>query len=454
FVDKVRVSTRLATGLSAESSYGTFVRFHNSCELSGIFAADRAPEQQQQQQQQQQHPTPAMQQGLAPALAPTMQQGPDEAAPARYARNHDNVSRFVEEVRAVRQDSAQRQVEAQGQRQVLNNSQALLDAAMHVYERQQRHTAAAAAAAAEARRQVSKDPAAPRRRVTMFGMFCAPTVASVSPSTSHAADLPALPTAPESEAVDGASRKSQVRRSQSLPRIDSSAQQPAFALADGRWTQEDLHVSWHRRGDQRQAAAPQQPERASYPLQTHGAVRAPAPAPAPIRTQGMSHEPAPSAAPRTRSGFLAGMLGILSSGGRATGRAPSPLPLPPPPRLPPPSVALSVPAQSLSDEICAGITRSAQDATLSSTGRRMYSEVLLSLRDPDDPADPADPADQAQQNTRPTVRFEQRPAPQPQPPARTSSVAMDAITAAKRRAAAADAPSRGMAQSTPHSRAM
>ncbi|KAJ2506997.1 hypothetical protein IWW47_001311 [Coemansia sp. RSA 2052] len=168
----------------------------------------------------------------------------------------------------------------------------------------------------------------------------------------------------------------------------------------------------------------------------------------------MSHEPAPSAAPRTRSGFLAGMLGILSSGGRATGRAPSPLPLPPQPRLPPPSVALSVPAQSLSDEICAGITRSAQDATLSSTGRRMYSEVLLSLRDPDDPADPADPADQAQQNTRPTVRFEQRPAPQPQPPARTSSVAMDAITAAKRRAAAADAPSRGMAQSTPHSRAM
>ncbi|KAJ2484475.1 hypothetical protein IWW47_005670, partial [Coemansia sp. RSA 2052] len=253
FVDKVRVSTRLATGLSAESSYGTFVRFHNSGELSGIFAADRAPEQQQQQQQQQQHPTPAMQQGLAPALAPTMQQGPDEAAPARYARNHDNVSRFVEEVRAVRQDSAQRQVEAQGQRQVLNNSQALLDAAMHVYERQQRHTAAAAAEArrqvskdpatplqqringpAAPRRQRSKDPAAPRRRVTMFGMFCAPTVASVSPSTSHAADLPALPTAPESEAVDGASRKSQVRRSQSLPRIGSSAQQPAFALADGR----------------------------------------------------------------------------------------------------------------------------------------------------------------------------------------------------------------------------
>ncbi|KAJ1884248.1 hypothetical protein LPJ71_009783, partial [Coemansia sp. S17] len=56
-------------------------------------------------------------------------------------------------------------------------------------------------------------------------------------------------------------------------------------------------------------------------------------------------------------------------------------------REPAPNVDLCVPAESLSDEICAGIAHNAQDATLSSSGRRMYSEVLQSLRDPADPAE-------------------------------------------------------------------
>ncbi|KAJ2910177.1 hypothetical protein GGI21_001131, partial [Coemansia aciculifera] len=303
FVDNVRVSTRLASALSPESSYGTFVRFHNSGELSGIFAAERAQAQaqaqEQQREQQQPTPTPMMQQGSASA-EDLPQPKPAEPIPARYARNHDNVTRFVEEVRAVQQDSEQRKVDARGQQLVLNNSQALLDAALHIYERQQKKKAP------------RKKAPASRRRVTMFGMFCAP---NISPSTSHASDI--LGSEPIAAEVAGATNgKSQPRRSQSLPRLDNSQQQQPFDSADGRWTQESLHVPWHRRSDQRQA------ERVSYPLQAqavsanhhprqnepaldilqiHGIVRGP--------EQGT---PVPPAAPRTRSGFLAGMLGILS----------------------------------------------------------------------------------------------------------------------------------------------
>ncbi|KAJ2043140.1 hypothetical protein H4S04_006922, partial [Coemansia sp. S16] len=184
FVDNVRVSTRLAMDLSAESSYGTFVRFHNSGELSGIFAAGRAQKQ----------PTPVMQQGPDSAESPPQPTVLEERIPARYARNHDNVSRFVDEVRAVRQDSAQRQVEALGQQQVLNNNQALLDAALHIYERQQRYAAEAlrhepsspatkdgggggvlpARNRRNRQRQKSEGPE-PRRRVALLGMFCVPT---------------------------------------------------------------------------------------------------------------------------------------------------------------------------------------------------------------------------------------------------------------------------------------
>ncbi|KAJ2891122.1 hypothetical protein GGI21_005946, partial [Coemansia aciculifera] len=120
------------------------------------------------------------------------------------------------------------------------------------------------------------------------------------------------------------------------------------------------------------------------------------------------------------------------------------------PPLPVPNVDLCVPTESLADEICAGIANSAQDATLSSTGRRMFSEVLLSLRDPTDSADATEHAKPGQ--NKPVVRFEQKLAATI--PARTSSVAMDTITAAKHRAAAAAAPGRRMPQSMPHSRAM
>ncbi|KAJ2746317.1 hypothetical protein GGI20_001439 [Coemansia sp. BCRC 34301] len=411
FVDNVRVSTRLATGLSAESSYGTFVRFHNSGELSGIFAADHTCSQQ-----------PAMvmmQQGSASAEALSRPRT-EETVPARYARNHDNVSRFVEEVRAVQQDSARRKVDALEQRQVLDNSQALMDAAMHIYERQQKHIAAEA----EARRRRKSKDHVPRRRTTVFGMFCAPTIASTSLSSSQESIAV--------EVVNGTNRKTQVRRSQSLPRISNDQQ---ISDSDGRqWTQEDLHVSWHRRSDQRQAAN-QQPERISYPLQA----------------QTQAARVVSTATPRTRSGFLAGVLGILTSSGNNNNSRKSnaveadALPSTEKPQLllPAPNVDVCVPAESLSEEICAGIAHSAQDATLSSTGRRMYSEVLQSLRDPTDSAASAD-------QHKHSVRFEQRPAAGPPP--RTSSVAMDTITAAKHRPSAASP--RRMPQSMPHSRAM
>ncbi|KAJ2061249.1 hypothetical protein GGI17_003198 [Coemansia sp. S146] len=454
FVDNVRVSTRLAMDLSTESSYGTFVRFHNSGELSGIFAADRAQKQ----------PTPMMQQGPDSAESPP-QPGPEERIPARYARNHDNISRFVDEVRAVRQDSAQRQVEALGRQQVLDNNQALLDAALHIYERQQRY-------AAEARhheppsspatkdggggvlpvrnrrnrqRQKSEGPE-PRRRVAIFGMFCVPTTGDVSPPASSTVDIP------DSESIDveiidsTLPRRQQLQRSQSLPRIANSQQQQqqqqqAFDSADGRWTREDLHVPWHSRGDQRRIghqAPAQQPERISYPLQAQPQVVDSAsvgnhePVLDILQIHGIIRRPEPlaepTATPRTRSGFLAGMLDRLSTsshtrrksnaessanigdiddgdGWRMRARRsrrrrtmadievealaePLQLPSAASERVPAanvdtaPNVDLCVPTESLSDEICAGIAHNAQDATLSSSGRRMYSEVLQSLRDP------------------------------------------------------------------------
>ncbi|KAJ2802518.1 hypothetical protein H4S07_004675, partial [Coemansia furcata] len=318
------------------------------------------------------------------------------------------------------------------------------------------------------------------------------------------------------------------------------------------------------------------PEPALDILQIHGIIRGPEP---------MSE---PAAVPQTRSGFLAGMLGKLSisshtrrksnaesdisvdevddgNGWRMRARRSrrrrtmanieiealaEPLPVPPliaapepelvhnmdayervhapigdsPKHVSPPNVDLRVPTESLSNEICAGIAHNAQDATLSSSGRRMYSEVLQSLRDPIEPTEaPTVPGDDTNQvavivsttrrNTngwrdsaitgfltqtsggasakdrttfanaetllqqqpglgirlppgqhvagdeggddahvleprqyKHVVRFEQKPA------ARTSSMAMDTITAAKDRAVASS--SRRMPQSMPQSRAM
>ncbi|KAJ2685804.1 hypothetical protein IWW39_004050 [Coemansia spiralis] len=501
FVDNVRVSTRLAMDLSAESSYGTFVRFHNSGELSGIFAADRAIKQ----------PAPAMQQGPDSLESPPLPA--PEADAGRYARNHDNIRRFVDEVRAVRQDSDQRKAEALGQQLVLDNNQALLDAALHIYERQQRLAAEAAPPIRSRRhRQRSQDPE-PSRRAAIFGMFCVPTAGSASPPSTIGA---------QAEAADSArprQQQQQLQRSQSFPRMASA--QPGLDSIDE-----------------------QRAERISYPLQVAE----------------------PPAAPRTRSGFLAAMLGKLSTASstsharrksnaspegasgetddgsawhmraRRTRRrrtmadaveaaspdADSSQQAPTPnadgaEQAPALNVDLSVPAESLSDEICAGIAHNAQDATLSSSGRRMYSEVLQSLRDPPaaEPAKaPAAPTAPARRDTngwrdsaitgfltqtsagasakdrstlpnvealqpqpglgirlppaqhvagdedgddahvlepsphKHVVRFEQKAAA----PARTSSLAMDTITAATSRQAASS--SRHTPQSMPQSRAM
>ncbi|KAJ2636888.1 hypothetical protein GGF40_002728 [Coemansia sp. RSA 1286] len=56
--------------------------------------------------------------------------------PSRYMRNQDSVRRFVDDVRAARQNSERRKQEADMQRQTLLNHQAALDAAVYIYERQ------------------------------------------------------------------------------------------------------------------------------------------------------------------------------------------------------------------------------------------------------------------------------------------------------------------------------
>ncbi|KAI9500485.1 hypothetical protein BX070DRAFT_255174 [Coemansia spiralis] len=188
FTDGVHVSTRLNSDSSTESSYGTFVRFHNSGELNGIFAVGsepRLPAKDNVNHEQSSDPTATnsdpiieeqmldsteqVQQVRRPSLEYSRQQQPqlDEVsenaygladittqkwprAPRqsgavfisnRYARNQENIRQFVEEVRAARQDSERRKRDAELRRQIVNNDQAVLDAAIYIYERQQRDEA-------------------------------------------------------------------------------------------------------------------------------------------------------------------------------------------------------------------------------------------------------------------------------------------------------------------------
>ncbi|KAJ2003445.1 hypothetical protein GGI04_002962, partial [Coemansia thaxteri] len=355
FVDNVRVSTRLAASVHTESSYGAFVRFHNSGDLSGIFATEAEPPQQTMEQGRA-SADDSVNKAAASAFAgeepvakavvnafageePAAKEPAVKAAPsARYARNQDHIRQFVGEVRAARHDSVQRQREARSQRQIMDNSQAMLDAAVHVLQRQQRQSARADA----------------RRRATVLGMFCAPAghgsdPGDLDPDPGRGTHEPLQTPEPTASAQ----RPSQLHRSRSFPHT-GLASPPRPGPPASRWTPEDLHVPWHGRDV----------TRPSYPLQAP-----------------------PTSPARVRRGFLAAMLGRL--GGANTRRQSSSAPEAPAPATtaplstfaaaPPPAVALHVPAQSLADDIRAGIEHSAQDATLSSTGRRMYSEVLLSL---------------------------------------------------------------------------
>ncbi|KAJ2845550.1 hypothetical protein IWW36_004734, partial [Coemansia brasiliensis] len=107
FAKKAHVSTRLVSDASTESSYGTFVRFHPSGELNGIFAAEA---------KRRSSLSKAVQ--TADALSSDDEDGvkvtnasSTNAAPIdinRYARNQESIRRFVDQVRAARQESVRR----------------------------------------------------------------------------------------------------------------------------------------------------------------------------------------------------------------------------------------------------------------------------------------------------------------------------------------------------------
>ncbi|KAI8323300.1 hypothetical protein GQ54DRAFT_115443 [Martensiomyces pterosporus] len=390
FLSSVRISSRLVSDLSAESSYGTFIRFHNSGELNGVFSVENQNHEWHEQQEQQPaqeyrfveetdeevehrhhayeqetrlHGYPA-QQGLEYPPAPIVgytdyrmqslnipggtldidrgliynRHGYSTVAefegnlppPSTYHRNQDQVKRFVDEMRVARQASTRRKLEAETQRQILNNHQAVLDAAMYIHERQQKEqqqeeskprqahgqqrskgaqgaqgadesaTAACAPSALSSalpsrsrrdRRRPSEDIGRGRRRPSVFGLFCAPT--GTSPPSPPLPPLPnsALqsenkqpvmrrPQAPAARYVDkdlpprptsiharAVDTRTRMQRSRSFSNVEESM---AFGSKASQWTKEDLHVPWHNRGDHPLGGqASQQTERISYPLESN-----------------------------------------------------------------------------------------------------------------------------------------------------------------------------------------
>ncbi|KAJ1743466.1 hypothetical protein LPJ68_000965 [Coemansia sp. RSA 1086] len=143
FAKKAHVSTRLVSDATSESSYGTFVRFHPSGELNGIFAAEAKRRSSLSKTVQTADALSSDDEGSGEVVnAPSTSAGPIDIN--RYARNQESIRRFVDQVRAARQESVRRRRKSDAQKQVLNNSQAVLDAALYVYERQKRFEAAAA----------------------------------------------------------------------------------------------------------------------------------------------------------------------------------------------------------------------------------------------------------------------------------------------------------------------
>ncbi|KAJ2662000.1 hypothetical protein IWW48_002059 [Coemansia sp. RSA 1200] len=186
FIDSVHVSTRLNSNSNTNSSYGTFVRFHNSGELNGIFSTDQEahpiardnesihqaqasdaslPEQpstehisiQQIHQQNASYNINSNDNDDAASAVGNnnanvhveveheFSRAPGQAGAAfvsdRRARKQENIRQFVEEMRAAREDSVKRKRDAEMRRQIFNNDQAMLDASVYVYERQQKKEA-------------------------------------------------------------------------------------------------------------------------------------------------------------------------------------------------------------------------------------------------------------------------------------------------------------------------
>ncbi|KAJ2402304.1 hypothetical protein GGI23_000811 [Coemansia sp. RSA 2559] len=190
FIDSVHVSTRLNSDSNTDSSYGTFVRFHNSGELNDIFTAEHgsqrlvksnangkqsdhhvatgtliargdkasaADDRLQKQQQSAEH-TPSREQresdehdntplngtaGVGAKQEWRREPSHTEAVfvSTRRGRTQENIRQFVGEMRAAREDSVRRRRDAEMRRQDILNDQAVLDATVYVFERQQKKDA-------------------------------------------------------------------------------------------------------------------------------------------------------------------------------------------------------------------------------------------------------------------------------------------------------------------------
>ncbi|KAJ2550110.1 hypothetical protein EV175_004190, partial [Coemansia sp. RSA 1933] len=172
FIDSVHVSTRLTSDSNTDSSYGTFVRFHNSGELNDIFTTAHDSYQQSNSNNDDHQPaanthiTGGDQESIADDRLQAQQSAehiaihqqpnddgndnrmplaPSQVEPAfvstRRSRNQENIKQFVDEMRAAREDSVRRRQDAELRRQDIMNDQAVLDATVYVLERQQKQDA-------------------------------------------------------------------------------------------------------------------------------------------------------------------------------------------------------------------------------------------------------------------------------------------------------------------------
>ncbi|KAJ2350880.1 hypothetical protein GGF43_004195, partial [Coemansia sp. RSA 2618] len=441
FSKHVRVSTRLISDASTESSYGTFIRFHPSGELNGIFASE-AKRRSSLCRVQAIAELPSDQEDNGENNVPADSNPGDGSS--GYARNQESIRLFVEKVRAQRQESTRRRREAEAQQHVLGNSQAVLDASLYVHERQKR---AEAAAAVEKQQQMQKQQ---QQQQMQTGP-----------------DVPTLGTAAAAPARDGASATDTVmpprnRRRKSdgpgkIPARNSEARrrETVFGMfcGPGRSLSPEPSLLEHRDAVLKRAAVTGPPRRRSkhrpisyinkdlppLPAQSrpltatpngplHGSIRSTM-----KRSQSFSHfgaadservrwntrpdtdvEDAEDGRPQRRHhGFLSGILNRLTSGhsrrkSSGIADAPGPRKLTRRPRHQraiddsteeseevltvavvdepetPPNVSISVPRKTLSAEICAGIVQNTAGTAMSSTHRRMYTNVLSSLSSPED----------------------------------------------------------------------
>ncbi|KAJ1801127.1 hypothetical protein LPJ59_000552 [Coemansia sp. RSA 2399] len=192
FIDSVHVSTRLNSDSNTDSSYGTFVRFHNSGELNDIFTAEHGSQRlvkrntnskqsehhvatgtfitggdkasvsddrlkMQQQQSTENIPsqelresddddnTPLNGTGAGVGAKQEWLREPSHAEAVfssnRRGRTQESIRQFVDEMRAAREDSVRRRRDTEMRRQDILNDQAVLDATVYVFERQKKKDA-------------------------------------------------------------------------------------------------------------------------------------------------------------------------------------------------------------------------------------------------------------------------------------------------------------------------